>query len=182
MKIICVMVSSVDGKTTAGTTAGVNAWNSSEDQEFFKAVIQQSPVVIMGRRTFAAARNLIKPSSKPLRIVITRQPQNWTHELIPGQLEFSAETPSALVRRLELAGYEQAILVGGSQLNASFLEAGLISELWLTREPVILGEGLPLIDDQLQQRLTLLSVERFNSRGTLLTKYALLPPSPSPEP
>ncbi len=38
-------------------------------------------------------------------------------------------------------------LYGGAELTASFLNAGLVDEMWLGIVPVILGSGKPLFQD-----------------------------------
>lgn len=41
---------------------------------------------------------------------------------------------------------KEVIIAGGSKLNAAFLEANLIDEIYIDIEPTILGKGIPLFD------------------------------------
>jgi len=67
------------------------------------------------------------------------------------------------------------LLVGGPHVATSFLKEQLVDELWLTIEPRIFGKGGNfVIEDDLDIDLALLSCEKVNERGTLITKYALL--------
>lgn len=120
MNIISIMVASVDGKTTAGLDSQLSSWTSSEDQAYFFVLIRNSSVVIMGRHTYEAARSLIRLQPSTLRLVVTSQPERFRAEAVSGQLEFTSESPSALVDRLTEARYDSAYLVGGSSLNHSF--------------------------------------------------------------
>jgi len=67
------------------------------------------------------------------------------------------------------------VVVGGPHVAASFLEAGLIDELWLTIEPRIFGAGDLFIPDvKLDIQLKLLSSETVNELGTMITKYEIV--------
>lgn len=47
--------------------------------------------------------------------------------------------PRRLLARLDEAGHHEVLLLGGGQLNAQWLEAGLVSRLELTVAPVLFG-------------------------------------------
>jgi len=176
MKIILLMVSSADGKTTKGDI-GPTAWNSEEDRKMFSEKLDNASLIIMGSRTYRQSRNLIRASLKPktLRIVMTRNPQRFESEKVPGQLEFTNEDPSALVERLEEEGYSEAIHVGGANLNSDFFKNKLIAELWLSIEPKIFGVGNGIVgDDKFDINMKLKSVEKLNDQGTLLLKYRVI--------
>ena len=48
-----------------------------------------------------------------------------------------------LILKLEKCGYTHAYIDGGTTIT-SFLNLGLISEMIITKAPILLGEGLPL--------------------------------------
>jgi dihydrofolate reductase len=172
MKITLVMVASVDGKTTKWAESGIYEWTSKEDREYFFSLIQKSPVIIMGRKTFDAARKMMRLSPEILRIVITRDPDKYEKLSVPGQLEFTSDASRNLIERLESRGMTEALLVGGEQINTSFFKEGLVTEVWLTIEPLILGSGNSLVlGEEFDIALRLQSVERLNERGTTLMKY-----------
>ena len=41
---------------------------------------------------------------------------------------------------------KSVVVTGGSKMNSSFAKSGLIDEVILNVEPVIIGEGIPLFD------------------------------------
>ena len=86
MKVIVAMVMSVDGKTTKWDETNIYTWTSPEDQKQFFSLIEENNAIAMGRKTYSAAKHLIKLSPLKLRIILTQKPE--LYEDIPGQLEF----------------------------------------------------------------------------------------------
>ena len=170
MKIILLDVMSLDGKLTRWKDSPASDWASPEDSAYFLKVIRQSKLLVMGSNTFAINRP--KPEKERLRIVMTREPEKYQKLAIPGQLEFTGETPKQLVKRLEKAGFKQMLLVGGQKLAMAFFRENLIDEFRVTIEPRIFGKGASLIEEvELDLRLQLFSFEKLNEQGTLLLKY-----------
>lgn len=176
MKLILVMVTSLDGRSTQrGKGADIHSWTSKEDQNHFAKIIGDAKLVIMGSTTYEAARGGMQHAEGKLRIVITRNPSKYDSEKIPGQLEFTNESPVELVKRLKGQGYQEAYLVGGAYTNTEFFTTGLVTELWQTLEPKILGLGNGIVGEEIvDTTLKLISFEKMNERGTLLLKYAVV--------
>ena len=172
MKIINVMVMSVDGKTTRSQRADISEWTSQEDKKYFQEVMASAPCLIMGRNTYEAAKKAMQLSPRTLRVVVTHNPDDYKAQAVPDQLEFTDEDPVRLISNLTNRGFDEVHLLGGETLNAEFLKNNLIDELWLTLEPVMLGVGNGLSGgNELDQKLHLLSSQQLNNRGTLLLKY-----------
>lgn len=176
MKLILVMVSSLDGRTTHDQHVDNHLWTSVEDQEHFKKVIENAPLVIMGSNTYEPAKNSMIHKEGRKRIVLTHNPSKYEHEKITGQLEFTNEDPIDLLKRLEKEGYKQGYLVGGSKTNTDFFKKNLVNEIWETLEPRILGKGNGIVsDEKMDIHLSLLTCEKMNNNGTLLLKYSVIP-------
>lgn len=172
MKVMMVMLSSVDGKTTWGNNPNVYSWSSIEDQRHFFSLVKKNDLIVMGRATYEAVHSQIKLQEKKLRIVLTRQPEKFKKVMIRNQLEFSNKSPEQLIKRLTLLGYKKILLVGGSIINGLFLKQNLVDELYLTIEPKIFGNGKNLVEGQsLNHKLQLINVKKLNKAGTLLLKY-----------
>ncbi len=139
MKIILVFVSTLDGKVTKWGDPFVRSWSSKSDQEYFTGIMENSSLIIVGSNTFNA--DPLKPSAKRKLIVMTRRPSDYKSYAVPGQLEFTDESPARLCSRFELEGYDQMTVVGGPNIATSFLKEKLIDEIWLTIEPRIFGTG-----------------------------------------
>jgi dihydrofolate reductase len=166
------MVVSIDGRTTRGQKPNTFDWASAEDQAHFARLKNEFPVIVMGSGTYLAVKDYLQLSPTTLRIVMTQHVEEFAAKRVPGQLEFSSETPRDLLHRLAAQQIERVLLVGGSHINSAFFTAGLIDEIQLTLEPWVFGEGLSLSSGtQLNLLLNLKSVELLNSTGTLLLKY-----------
>jgi dihydrofolate reductase len=173
MKNILVFVSSLDGRVTRWEETNVKSWSSRSDQEYFRALWGRSHLIVMGINTFLA--DPVKPSDARLLIVMTTHPGDFSRYQVPGQVEFTAETPGNLTGRLGREGYDQLLVVGGPKIAASFLRENLIDEVWLTTEPRIFGEGKNMaMGEKLDISLKLISCEIADLEGTTITKYSVV--------
>ena len=178
LRVILVVVASLNGKSTKGEITNVRLWSSKEDQKYFSTLIQKSSLIVMGRETYEAARAIIKLTLGKLRIVLTRNPERFKRLEVLGQLEFTDESPARLVRRMEIKGYKTMLLVGGSSINSLFFQQNMIDEVWVTLEPYIFGRGKCLVEEgDLDVSLKLKSVKKLNKKGTLFLKYSVVKPT-----
>lgn len=165
------MVSSVDGKTTHPT---IHGWSSREDLEYFRKLKSEHPVIIMGRKTYDTVKHEIQLSGKTLRIVMTKEPDAFLDKRSPGQLEFTDESPHALIQRLSQQGHQSALLVGGSNLNNEFLKDKLITDCYITIEPRFFGKGKSIFTTkEIDIPLELTEMTKLNTQGTLLLHYTV---------
>jgi len=171
MKVIMVMVSSVNGKITNGDNSDIYEWTSDEDQRVFLSLKKAHRLIIMGRKTYEVAKKNMRLNTKALRIVITHNPKRFKN--IPGQIEFTNESPSALITRL--SNYSSALLVGGGEINALFLKEHLVSEIHVTIEPWLLGRGKSLVEEMDSQiQLQLVSTKKLNEKGSMHMIYKVI--------
>ena len=176
MKITLIHVLSLDAKLTKGLGDNIYEWSSPEDFAHFKDTMAQHNLVVMGSGTFNGVKDNhasgFKPEQERLRIVLTSKPENYKKYTVAGQLEFSDETPSALIKRLEKEGYTNLLLVSGGKVATSFFKEKLIDELLITIEPRIFGVGKPFVQEiPMDISLTLLKTKQLNTTGSLLLKY-----------
>lgn len=175
MKVILAMVMSADGKTTKGNNPNVYTWSSQEDQEFFSSLIKKSKVIILGRKTFFSVQPPIKISPRNLHLVITKNPKKYQKLEVPNQLEFTNNSPAKIISELNKRGYKEALLAGGENTNAPFLQAKCVDQIWITIEPLLFGAGNGIVgNEKVNIRLQLLNINRLNKRGTLLIKYKVI--------
>ena len=139
MKTILIFVSTLDGKVTKWGETHVRLWSSSQDQDYYKKVWNESRLIIMGSSTFNA--DTFNPSPDHQIIIMTSHPDRFKSFEIPGQMEFTNETPVQISSRFTISGQQQMLVVGGPHIATSFLKEQLIDELWLTIEPKIFGTG-----------------------------------------
>lgn len=177
MHVTLIMVSTINGKITRDDDPFVTDWSSPEDMILFTDLKSKYNLIVMGNKTYQANKDRIKLSKNILRLVLTKNPQDYKNQQVPEQLEFIHETPTQLIKNLEARGYKKMLLVGGSEINALFFKDNLIDELHLTLEPYLFGSGLNIIaEDELVVQLQLKSVEKLNQNGTLHAIYTILKP------
>lgn len=173
MKTILVFVMTLDGKVTKWGDPHVFRWSSKEDQTYFKKIWKEKKLFIMGSGTYGF--DPMKPNPDYQLVVMTSNPDKWKQYAVEGQIEFTSETPAEIHTRFSSAGCEEMVVVGGPHVAASFLQAGLIDELWLTIEPRLFGAGDLFIPNvKLDVELKLLSSETVNEQGTMITKYEIV--------
>ena len=118
--------------------------NTEGEDYGYDAFMDTVDGLVMGRGSYETVAGFDPwPYTKPV-IVMS---QSLTPEDIPdrlrGKVSLSRETPQALMQRLEAEHWRAAYIDGGLMVQ-SFLRAGLIDEITLTRVPVLLGSGKPL--------------------------------------
>jgi len=173
MRVVLIAAQSLDGFITQHDEPGA-AFTSPEDKAYFQTVLADFDCCVLGAETYRVSREFIRSQSpgRPLRLVLTRSPDRFSADAIPGSLEFTNGTPAAVLTGLQRRGLEQCALLGGAQIHSLFFEAGLVDQLWLTVEPRLFGGGTPLFARRLDARLALRSVEKLGA-NTLLLKYAV---------
>ncbi|MEK7534772.1 MAG: dihydrofolate reductase family protein [Patescibacteria group bacterium] len=172
MKVVMVAVSSVNGKLTKGDNPDIYSWTSKEDSKIFFSLIEKHNLIVMGSKTYEAARTIIKLRPNKLRMVLTRNRRKYKSDMVKGSLEFTSESPKDLIKRLEKQGYKEMLLVGGTEINSAFLKNSLVDELHLTIEPILFGRGKDLLlEEELEVSLKLLSIKKLNANGTLHLRY-----------
>ena len=173
MKTILIFVSSLDGKVTKWGEPHVREWSSHQDQDYYKQVWDGSELIVMGSNTFNAEK--FSPSVNHQIIVMTSHPEKYKSLEIPGQIEFTNETPVEVISRFINKDHQQMLVVGGPHIATSFLMDQLIDEVWLTIEPKIFGTGDNFATGaKLDISLRLIDFEKVNDQGTLITKYAVI--------
>ena len=97
--------------------------------------------LVMGRNTYEKVRGFTPwPYDKPV-YVLSRTLKELPDA--PAGVQLFRGTPAELVAHAAAQGQPRLYVDGGLTLQ-SFIVAGLLDEITMTRIPVLLGEGLPL--------------------------------------
>lgn len=166
MKVTLIAAISADGKIAEKTDQSSLDWTSKEDTKFFVDKTKEAGTVVMGRKTFATIN---KPLKGRRVIVLTRDPSKETP--MPG-VEFTNDEPEVLVGKLANEGVAELALAGGSSIYGQFLKAGLVTDVYLTIEPVLFGGGVPLAQGFDRVALKFESVQQLNPQ-TLVLHYTV---------
>ncbi len=130
--------------------------------------------LIMGRATFQKVLSFGEwVYEKPVVVMSRSLTQTDIPDHLKERVRLSRSTPKTLLGELDAEGWRRAYLDGGKVIQ-SFLSEGLIEDLWLTRAPVLIGEGLPLFgpvphDTNLAHRDT-----RVFPSGLVSSKYRIV--------
>lgn len=162
MHITLLVAMSVDGRIGTGPDQ-LTDWTSAEDKRFFVLKTKEAGVVIMGRRTF---QTIGEPLPDRLNVIMTHQEAPFDD--VPGVLECTGESPHAVVRSLQSRGYTRAVVVGGREIFSAFLSADLVTDMYVTIEPHIFGDGVPLVEHIAPKKLQLMSTEKLGEQSVLL--------------
>lgn len=167
MRVVMVMVASLDGIVARRANESVGSWSSAADKLHLQQTLAKCDGIIVGHGTFDE-----KFVDVP-HYVLSRNRSSTPHDEAE-QVFYTAMPANQLVTTLAERGHQQILLLGGPTINQLFLEAGVVDELWLTVEPVIFGAGKHLVTAGIEQSLRLVSCEQLNDQGTLLLKYELI--------
>jgi dihydrofolate reductase len=171
MQVTLIAAQSLDGFITRHDRPG-SGFTSPADKLHFSKALNDFDCQLMGAETYRVWRDRGSPPvpfQRP-QWVLTRHPERFAKEGAPRKLEFTNQAPAAVLAAIEAQGFHHCALLGGSQIHHLFFEAGLVDQLWLTIEPVLFGEGTPLLSKRADVQLRLISQATL-SPDTLLLKY-----------
>jgi dihydrofolate reductase len=131
--------------------------------------------ILMGRKTYDVA--LRRDEGETIQS-FGLQTYVFSRTLKPdtkGHVTIVSSDAVDFVRALRGREGKDIALVSGGQLARALLEAGLIDEIRLNIQPVLLGSGIPLFHPMAGElRLELLESRQF-SNGCVLVRYGLKP-------
>ncbi|MDR6781937.1 dihydrofolate reductase family protein [Pedobacter africanus] len=136
-------------------------WLSPAYGEGFYAICQKTKAVVMGKTTY----DILAPDYLPLKTEGTTVVLTSNQDLVPPNqtVVFTQERPTEIVKRLESAGHDEAVIIGGAMTMSSFLNAGLVSDIYFVVEPTLFAAGLPLVQEmKMDLKLKLISVNKLN--------------------
>jgi dihydrofolate reductase len=169
MKINLIAAISLNGKIAQSRNQSSLEWTSKEDTAFFIEKTKESGTVIMGQRTF----DTIGKPLKGRRLIVLTLDASMKEKNVPPdgngtRLEFVEEAPVDLIRRLESEGVTSVVIGGGSFVYSSFLREQLVTDVFLTIEPILFGEGISLAESFGDVKLKLVESKMLGEQTVLL--------------
>ncbi len=172
MKTILYMGVSINGYIAK--VDGNSEWTSKEDLEGFYEQSKKAGNIMMGKNTYHAVSQYgYFPFPDALNVVFSRKKikNRWGDEVL-----ITNKSPKAILAMLKQKGFTTAFLAGGGQLNSSFAKAGLIDEIYLDVEPLLLSRGIKIFADaNFEFWLKLLGIKKLNP-DTIQLHYKVLKP------
>lgn len=152
---------SLDGFISPLEHTNSTQWTSDADKKLFVQKTKEAGVMVMGRTTFDTIGKAL-PGRRT--IVYTSSPIE-----IEG-IETTQLPPAELLAQLEAEGNTQVAICGGASIWSLFMNAGCISKMFVTLEPILFGSGIPLFKVIDPTRLALVSSTAI-AENTLLLEY-----------
>lgn len=116
------------------------SWGSKEDKLFFKEKTKKIGTMILGSKTFESMP--IRAFDQREAYVMTSNSSRYQKESLPSNINFFKGSPKELIQKLENIGKKEAVVIGGGSIYQSFLQTGLVNELWITIAPKLFGGGI----------------------------------------
>ena len=173
-KIIVYIATSADGYI-ARPDGGVDWLDRPQPkgnygiEGFYKSI----DTILWGRKTWSKGIEMgMKESGFDPRIqnyIFTRH----SHKSKAQQVEFVKENIKPFARRLRAQRGKNIWMMGGGEIIAAFLDAGEIDEFSIHVIPILIGEGIPLVQPRHRSiPLKLLSTKSFPD-GVVHLNYAV---------
>lgn len=154
-------------------------WTSKEDIAFFVKKTKEAKVCVMGSSTYKTIGHPLKDRTI---IIYTHSPKNvsnaiplnTSYDILHTNSCYTTQlSPPDLISYLEKLGHNQAAICGGSAIYTLFMQAGVVNTLYLTYEPILFGQGIPLFNAPFTQKLTLVNTKSLSPQ-TILNEYNVL--------
>ena len=175
-KFTAFVAASVDGRISLDPGKSPD-WTSREDQIFFRNALSKFDAVVMGWSTFEAAR---KNMEKRTTFVLSSRPGNPVREKFfnggsARQGSFVTFVNPLRAHLRDIFGkFKTVAVLGGGRVYQTMLDEKLMDEIYVTVEPLIFGQGIPMfVGGASTAHLRLVSVEKLNKIGTVLLHYKI---------
>ena len=143
------------------------------DEDYgYHAFMDSVGCLVMGRKSFETVLAFEPWAYGDKRVIVLSETLDAIPTPVGGRVELFKGSQEALVEKLAGEGVRRVYLDGGKTIQG-FLRAGLVSDILITRIPVLIGEGIPLFGPLDQDvALTHLRTEAYPN-GFVQSVYAV---------
>ncbi len=120
--------------------------NPAGDDFGFGAFIDSIDALVMGRRTFEIVSGFEGDWPYPQPVFVLSSGRIDVPERLKGKVEPVQGAPGEIAEALAVKGFQRLYIDGGKTVQ-SFLSAGMVDEMIVTRIPVLLGAGVSLFGE-----------------------------------
>ena len=158
-KIVLYIATSLDGYI-AGADDDLD-WLFHDQDYGYSAFCDRMDAVVMGRRTWEVTRGFGPwPYGDAKGYVLSSQSPDQPDE----HVEYTSESPKALVERLQDEPGKDIWLMGGGLIVRDAMRNDLVDEYVISIHPILLGDGIPLFPRAFPQtQLQLVDTHKFDS-------------------
>jgi dihydrofolate reductase len=177
-KIFAFLMVTIDGYHEAAD--GDLSWHNVDEEfdEFAGAQMDETDTLLFGRKTYLGmAEFWTSPAAVDVDPAMTKRMNDYPKIVVSRSLDSAGWAPATLIRddvtgqlgKLKDQPGKDIALLGSSTLAASLLGTGVIDELRIMVNPVVLGSGHPALAGADMTSLELTATRRFTSGNVLLT-------------
>ena len=162
LKVIIYMSMTANGYIAE--KSGRTAFVRKASDESFRSMMSKVKANLVGMGTY---KETLKHGRFPydgFNVVMTRKPikSRWKNVL------FTDKKAENALKIFEDAGYK-TVMAGGGKINSLFMKKGLVDEIYLDIEPIILTNGIKVFDGiNFKSKLELLGVKRLSNEEVQL--------------
>lgn len=118
--------------------------DQADEDHGYDDFIKDIDVIVMGRGTYESVRSMGDWFyNRPVLVLSAQLAQQAVPSELAGKVSFSDKSPEQAVAMLQSEGARR-VYVDGGRIIQSFLELDMISDMVITRVPILLGTGRPL--------------------------------------
>ena len=147
MKISVYIATSLDGfiaRKDSKIDWLMEADDSDGSDDFgFKEFFDSTDCLVMGRNTMDVVLSFGEWPYGDKRVVVLSKTLTEAPSALDAKVELFHGSIEELVKQLDSQGHKHLYIDGGKTIQ-SFIDAELVTDMTITKIPVIIGEGLPL--------------------------------------
>lgn len=118
-----------------------DSWVNPADEARYQAEVKRCGSLIVGRTTYEQYKEDFKAYGKDVMLFVctTDKSQQDT-----ANVTFVNGSAEEIIQDISERGYDELVVCGGGEVNGMLAKAGLVDEIVISIQPVVLGEGIPL--------------------------------------
>lgn len=133
-------------------------WIGEASWKRYVQITKNFDAIIIGRKTFEVMTKDEFAPDKQYVVLSKQEKQNPA-----SNIKFSNKKPEQILEELKASGVNTVCICGGGETNSVFLKESLVYELFLDIQPVVLGKGIKLFqDEEFESNLELVSVDKIS--------------------
>jgi len=140
---------------------------SDEEWKSFSTKVKEIKNLVIGRKTFEIMEQgkEFQKIDNPFTVIVSNQNNNNSNFV---------NSPEQAIDLLKQKGFSKILVAGGGILNSSFMQKGLVDEIYLDIEPFFFGKGIKLFaNNDFETKLELLETKQL-SKNTIQLHYRIL--------
>lgn len=165
MKVVLYMTMSVNGVIARYNDE--TPWSEAV-WKLYSQRVKKCGNIIVGRRTYEIMKRAeeFQKIGNPYSVVVSSKK-------IRDKGVLGAKSPSEALMILKHRGFKTALVAGGDKLGSAFLEQGLVDEIILDVEPVLIGRGMRFFNSKYDLKVSLAGANRLKTNIVQL-RYKVL--------